>query len=91
MLKALEILKDLTSDGLETMFDEMTDSEAREYIIEAMQELEALENRSCRNCKYVFSDTLGFIYCSSPKSPLSSCVFPIHPNFSCNKWEKNES
>ncbi|KLE01204.1 hypothetical protein [Aliarcobacter butzleri] len=44
-LKALEILKDLISDGLETMFDEMTDSEAREYIIEAMQELEALETK----------------------------------------------
>ena len=42
---------------------------------------------SCKNCKYVSIDTLGFIYCASPKSPLSSCLFAIHPNFSCNKWE----
>lgn len=83
-LKALEILKFL-KDGknLELL--------SKQKIDEAIEELEALENRRCNNCKYVFSDTLGFIYCSSPKSPLSSCVFPIHPNFCCNKWEvKNE-
>lgn len=44
-------------------------------------------NRSCENCKYVSIDTLGLIYCASSKSPLSSCLFAIHPNFSCNKWE----
>ena len=84
MLKALEILKTINKRYC-------TDSVCGKLDL-AIAELEALENRSCNNCKYVFSDTLGLIYCSSPKSPLSSCLFPIHPNFSCNKWEvKNES
>lgn len=84
-LKALEILKELESYPLGFCHFK------KEILNEAIAELEALENRSCNNCKYVSIDTLGLIYCSSPKSPLSSCLFPIHPNFSCNKWEvKNE-
>ena len=83
MKKALHILKIVLKDTVMPR--------EKEYVNEAIKELEDLQNRTCKNCKYVFSDTLGFIYCSSPKSPLSSCVFPIHPNFCCNKWEvKNE-
>ena len=79
-LKALEILKFLENGkNLELL--------SKQKIKEAIVEFEDLENRRCNNCKYVFSDTFGLIYCSSPKSPLSSCVFPIHPNFCCNKWE----
>lgn len=100
-LKALEILKDhiIDLENMALIFEEYCMYKSRDEtnkaiqeLTEAIDELEALEDRSCRNCKFVFSDTLGLIYCSSPKSPLSSCVFPIHPNFSCNKWEvKNES
>ena len=48
---------------------------------------EEYSKRNCSKCKFVSIDTLGLIYCTSPKSPLSSCLFAIHPNFSCNKWE----
>lgn len=77
MKKALQLL--------ETLKDDYIHGELTSDIDEAIKELEDLQNRTCKNCKYVFSDTLEFIYCSSPKSPLSSCVFPIYPNFSCNK------
>lgn len=80
-MKALEILKKYQDEIQMSIPNEID-------IDEAIEELEELQNRTCKNCKYVFSDTLEFIYCSSPKSPLSSCVFPIHPNFSCNKWEE---
>ncbi|WP_323586050.1 hypothetical protein [Aliarcobacter butzleri] len=93
MLEAIKILENLKNSLIrnEGILNLDVDYSYVENIKKAIEELEALENRSCNNCKYVFSDTLGLIYCSSPKSPLSSCVFPIHPKFSCNKWEvKNE-
>lgn len=95
-LKALEILRRELQNNYEkrpfVIKTELYHKERIEDFHEAIDELEALQNRSCNNCKYVSIDTFGLIYCSSPKSPLSSCLFPIHPNFSCNKWEvKNES
>ena len=88
MLKALDLLKEqynILNNGIDGIWINP------KKLDEAIKELEELQSRSCNNCKYVSSDTLGLIYCSSPKSPLSSCLFPIHPNFSCNKWEvKNE-
>ena len=59
-------------------------------IKEAIIELKELENRSCSNCKYVYIDTLGFNYCENPISPLSSCIFALHPSFCCNKWENKQ-
>lgn len=85
-LKSLEFLKDQKRRHI-NMANSMKVVYFDDELDEAIEELEALENRRCNNCKYVSSDTLGLIYCSNPKSPLSSCVFPIHPNFSCNKWE----
>ena len=85
-LKSLEFLKDQKRRHI-NMANSMKVFYFDDELDEAIEELEALNNRSCRNCKYVSIDTLGLIYCSSPKSPLSSCLFPIHPNFSCNKWE----
>lgn len=93
MLKALEILRqrketciriyngDDYSEGLDSY------KEIIEQTEEAIKELEELENRSCESCKYVIKDTLGYKYCNCAASPLSSCIFALHPDFCCNKWE----
>ena len=61
-----------------------------DYVNESIEELQELENRNCSNCKYVYIDTLGFNYCENPISPLSSCIFALHPSFCCNKWENKQ-
>lgn len=76
-LKALEILKFL-KDGknLELL--------SKQKIDEAIEELEALENRRCNNCKYCNDDV-----CCNDNSLLLADF--VNENFCCNKWEvKNE-
>ena len=74
-------LGDDYSDGVDSYSKDIEECD------EAIKELEALENRSCEGCKYVYIDTLGFNYCENPISPLSSCIFALHPSFCCNKWK----
>ena len=51
-LKALEILKDLLSDNIGIMFDDMSDEEVKSYVIDSIKEIEELNNRSCDRCKF---------------------------------------
>lgn len=82
MKKALHILKIVLKDTV-------MPSE-KEYVNEAIKELEELQNRSCKNCKfgmiYLFDDE---IECFKIEADTQGIYFS--KDFSCNKWEKNES
>lgn len=51
MKKALEILKNGLKDEPDDIFEGMEYEEAKQYVLEAIKELEELNNRSCENCK----------------------------------------
>ena len=52
-MKALDILKDLEKlDANMIWLDEDGNGIPMQNVIEAIAELEALENRSCKNCKF---------------------------------------
>ena len=80
-MKALEILKAIEEqEGAHLWLDDGS-GYPKKYIIEAIKELEELENRSCENCKY---DWCG---CSVQDSILivdNDAKFDL---FCCNKWE----
>lgn len=82
MKKALHILKIVLKDTV-------MPSE-KEYVNEAIKELEDLQNRSCKNCKfgmiYLFDDE---IECVKIEAETQGTYFS--KDFSCNKWEKNEN
>lgn len=68
-MKALEILNNINVWGDVT--------EVQEQIDEAISELEALENRSCDNCKYSTKTNIG-AYCM---------CFSMYPDFEyCSDW-----
>ncbi|MCT7551947.1 hypothetical protein N5T67_03750 [Aliarcobacter butzleri] len=85
-LKALEILKDLEKlDANIIWLDEDGNGIPMQNVIEAIAELETLQNRSCSNCKYYHDEV-----CCNDNSLL--CADFVNENFYCNKWEvKNES
>ena len=82
MKKALQLL--------ETLKDDYIHGELTSDIDEAIKELEDLQNRSCKNCKfgmiYLFDDE---IECVKIEAETQGTYFS--KDFSCNKWEKNES
>lgn len=77
-IKELEAIQDIILEKDESL-------EVERFLHK--QKIEDLNNRRCSNCKYVRNDTLGYNYCNCAVSPLSSCIFPLHPGFCCNKWE----
>lgn len=79
-MKALHILKIVLKDTIM--------SKEKQYISEAMQEIEDFKNRSCGDCKYSKKDSLNFIYCNCINSPLVELI--TNRNFACNKWESNK-
>ena len=89
-MKALEILKneilikeravEVIGWGIHNLF---------EYR-EALQELEDLQNRSCKNCKFGMIDMFDDdIECVKIEAETQGIYFTS--DFCCNKWEKNES
>lgn len=70
-LKALEILKDIQEDKEDVPFRRIVE------INEAITELEVLQNRSCKNCK--FEDYQAHF------QPTHMCR--KEKTFYCNKWE----
>lgn len=82
-MKALEILN-------LKIVEQVLNLENREKLYEAIKELEDLQNRSCKNCKsgmiYLFDDE---IECVKIEAETQGTYFS--KDFSCNKWEKNES
>lgn len=74
-MKALHILKIVLKDTVM--------SREKEYIEEAIKELEELQNRSCENCKYLDIDLI----CTNEDTPCYSEYSGRSDNFNCNKWE----
>ena len=89
-MEALEILKAIEEqEGTHLWLDDGR-GYPKKYIIEAIKELEELENRSCDNCKYWFYKTL--------ETNIETCNFGLishdykSDSFCCNKWKsKNEN
>ena len=53
-------------------------------IIEAIEELEELQNRTCINCKYATLDSARYL-------PVHKCLVGcngVNYDFYCNKWEQ---
>ena len=79
MKKALHILKIVLKDTVM--------SSEKEYVNEAIKELEELQNRSCKNCKfgmiYLFDDE---IECVKIEAETQGTYFS--KDFCCNKWEE---
>lgn len=74
-MKAIELLKDYKNIDFGCNVEEL-----HSEIDEAIAELEALENRSCNDCKYYLSDNGNF--------PLYPCVECIR--FYADKFERKE-
>ncbi|MFX4154274.1 hypothetical protein ACOL23_04945 [Aliarcobacter butzleri] len=88
-LKALEVLRRELQNNYEkrpfVIKTELYHKERIEDFHEAIDELEALQNRSCSDCKYCNDDV-----CCNDNSLLLADF--VNENFCCNKWEvKNES
>ena len=75
MKKALHILKIVLKDTVM--------SREKEYVNEAIKELEELQNRTCKNCKYATLDSARYL-------PVHKCLVGcngVDYEFYCNKWE----
>ena len=75
-MKALHILKYL-HNGAEIGMPSLN------KINEAIKELEQLQNRSCKNCKYATLDSARYL-------PVHKCLVGcngVDYDFYCNKWE----
>ena len=79
-MKALEILN-------LKIIEQVLNSENREKLYEAINELEDLQNRSCKNCKfgmtYHFDDE---VECFKIEADTQGMYFSN--DFCCNKWEQ---
>ena len=75
-MKALHILKIVLKDTVM--------SGEKEYINEAIKELEDLQSRSCENCKFLDIDLI----CTNENTPCYSEYSGRYDNFSCSEWEK---
>ena len=74
-MKALHILKIVLKDTVM--------SREKEYVNEAIKELEELQNRTCKNCKYATLDSARYL-------PVHKCLVGcngVDYEFYCNKWE----
>lgn len=79
-MKALSLLEELR--------DVCLDMPLRDGIIEAIEELEELENRSCGNCKqFAKYENQDFGACFGMARTLSD-IDTVSKDFCCNKWEK---
>lgn len=93
-LEALETLKHKWIAG-NVIYDEDTDRHTRylkyddRLIEEAIKELEALQNRSCSNCKYNKDQDNFMIFCDCVMCQDESKMMwhSYTKDFCCNKWE----
>ena len=90
MLKALDLLKEqynILNNGIDGIWINP------KKLDEAIKELEALQNRSCDNCKYNKEQDGFMIFCDKEMCQDGSKMMwhSFTKDFSCNKWEvKNE-
>ena len=93
-MKAIEkaqAIYDLTmNERCEAKVQDLFSNGLHKLMIDLIEELEELENRSCENCKYWFYKTL--------ETNIETCNFGLishdyeSDSFCCNKWEaKNEN
>ena len=92
-MKALEILKDLEKlDANIIWLDEDGNGIPMQNVIEAIAELEALENRSCKTCKYYKPNNTTTCNGFEQYEECLRFVDNIHTipceTFCCNKWEQ---
>ena len=92
-MKALEILNkyknlcvgiylgDDYSDGVDSYSKDIEECD------EAIAELEALENRSCDNCKFKYVVDSMTTECQHNDSPINYVDLVCFRTFSCNVWE----
>lgn len=92
-LKALEILRRELQNNYEkrpfVIKTELYHKERIEDFHEAIDELEALNNRCCDNCKYVRETNLSGEISHGEKF-CNELVRFFHNGFYCNKWEINK-
>ena len=79
MKKALHILKIVLKDTV-------MPSE-KEYVNEAIKELEELQNRSCKNCFYFNSKYQLLDINNSITNRCEKLSLYVTDDFCCNKWE----
>ena len=80
-MKALEILKAIEEQEDTHLWLDDGSGYPKKYIIEAIKELEELENRSCENCKYFHQSYLCLELGKGNIQPKE-----IGLDY-CNKWE----
>lgn len=75
-MKALHILKIVLKDTVM--------SSEKQYINEAIKELEEIQKRTCENCKFLDMDLI----CTNENTPCYSEYSGRYDNFSCSEWEQ---
>ena len=82
-MKALEILKDIRN--IETEYNHLK----KHRFDQAIEELEALHNRSCDNCKHNKKQDNFMIFCDKEMCQDGSKMMwhSFTKDFCCNKWE----
>ena len=86
-MKALEILKAIKEQEDTHLWLDDDSGYPKKYIIEAIKELEDLENRSCDNCKFKYVVDSMTTECQHNDSPIDYVDLDCFPTFSCNVWE----
>jgi len=89
---ALEILKRIYANNPDTRFQRNNidiNFTIHDFsnVNEAIKELEALENRSCDNCKFKYVVDSMTTECQHNDSPIDYVDLDCFPTFSCNNWE----
>lgn len=80
-LKALEMLKDWNNG----------DYPSKQKIDEAIEELEALQNRKCIDCKFFTKDGVFYgIYAKDVNTTKNQDLWLSNIEFLCNRFEPKE-
>ncbi|MFY4742554.1 hypothetical protein ACOTVT_03535 [Aliarcobacter butzleri] len=90
MLKALEVLRRELQNNYEkrpfVIKTELYHKERIEDFHEAITELEALQNRSCDNCRH-YKQSSTQIYKTCYANKVNGFNLESDIDFCCNKWE----
>lgn len=91
-MKALDNAKaiyDLTmNERCEEKIQVLFSNGLHKLMIDLIEELEDLENRSCDNCKhYKFYPTTKVMFCNNENTKIGFRQCDTEKDFCCNKWE----
>ena len=95
-MKAIEkaqAIYDLTmNERCEAKVQDLFSNGLHKLMIDLIEELEDLENRSCENCKFKYVVDSMCTECRCNESPIDYIDFDCFPFFSCREWKpKNEN